>query len=609
MTAKGIKYFPYRPRPYQEEVIEAVERVASEGGFFCLQAPTGFGKTPVVLSATIPPLLEGRNLIWAVRTGNETDRPVEELKVIVRKKGLNLFGLSFRGKKDMCLLARDKGVRGYEAVTTFCRLNRKECPYYRRLNEGHTPMPSEPMTFTEVLALAESLGVCPYFLQLNLLLWASMVSLSYNYILSDLGWVIRRILPFKGSILVVDEAHNIISAAMDLNSKSITVRTVERAINEAIKFERKELVEKLKKLMEFMKENAINVDGTFDFRKMMLYSGIEESDLLKLNRLAQAVYKDQMKRGKEPRSYANSIYEFLKVAREKEGVDGIAYVYSKEDTIKYEVWDMRSAEILRDIWKNFHAVIFMSGTLEPVEGFAETIGVESCESLVVPHIADPEKVSTYLIRGVSTKGENLTDKMIRRYLRTIDEFLKIRGNVAIFTASYRVQSELIDGIRELAGKRGKIVFEERRDMSGDAARRMLEEFKKLPKEGKEGVLVAPAGGRFSEGADFPGDELVAAYMLGIPFDRLTTKTVLYVEYYQRLYGVRKGRYLAYVVPALRRAAQSLGRVIRSSEDRGIFVLGDERYSRVSYFKLLPGFIGENLQIVRWDDFQCRPAYC
>ena len=83
---------------------------------------------------------------------------------------------------------------------------------------------------------------------------------------------------------------------------------------------------------------------------------------------------------------------------------------------------------------------------------------------------------------------------------------------------------------------------------------------------------------------------------------MTTKTALFIDYYQKIYGPKRGRYLAYVVPALRKASQSLGRVIRSSEDWGIFVLGDERYSRVSYFRLLPEFVGENLQLVRWDDF-------
>ncbi|MEM3506273.1 MAG: hypothetical protein QW589_03590 [Candidatus Bathyarchaeia archaeon] len=45
-------------------------------------------------------LKRGYRIIWAVRTGTETDRPIEELKTICKTFNLEeLFGLSFRGKK------------------------------------------------------------------------------------------------------------------------------------------------------------------------------------------------------------------------------------------------------------------------------------------------------------------------------------------------------------------------------------------------------------------------------------------------------------------------------------------------------------------------------
>ncbi|RLG51235.1 MAG: hypothetical protein DRN96_05825 [Thermoproteota archaeon] len=55
------------------------------------------------------------------------------------------------------------------------------------------------------------------------------------------------------------------------------------------------------------------------------------------------------------------------------------------------------------------------------------------------------------------------------------------------------------------------------------------------------------------------------------------------------YGRVRGVYYAYVVPALRRVAQAMGRVLRSSDDRALFILGDERYAKPSYFELLPEY--------------------
>ncbi|MEM3754156.1 MAG: helicase C-terminal domain-containing protein [Candidatus Bathyarchaeia archaeon] len=88
---------------------------------------------------------------------------------------------------------------------------------------------------------------------------------------------------------------------------------------------------------------------------------------------------------------------------------------------------------------------------------------------------------------------------------------------------------------------------------------MLEEFKSYAYKANKGVLCASMGGRFAEGADFSGKELEGIFLVGIPFDRITNKIKLYIEYYQKMYGKEKGKFYAYVFPAIKRASQSLGR--------------------------------------------------
>jgi DNA excision repair protein ERCC-2 len=596
-----MEHFPYKPREHQKEVMEAIRNAVRRGENFCLHAPTGFGKTPVVLSALLSEL-NGGKIIWAVRTGNETDRPIEELKVINRKS--EVFGFSFRGKKDMCLLARRMNISSYEGVSNLCRLRRESCPYFRNLKKLDYFQIDGPMVFSEILKAAESIQVCPYFLQMMLLEEASLISLSYNYILSPLGWAIRHKVSFKRSFLVVDEAHNIDRVAMELNSKSISLTSLERAIKEDERYDPKDslgLRRKLTSMRDFMRRVAVGEDGTFDLNEMLSSTDLGPDDLKKFHELVDTVYSDYVKRGKEPRSYLNSVAEFLIVALEKAGEEGVAYLYSVEDEPSLEVWDMRVRGFLSTIWKDFRSVIFMSGTLEPIDAFSDVVGVDNFSRMSVPSIADPERVSTVIVRGVSTRGEELSDEMLRRYLKVVERFLSIPGNLAIFTASYRIQGEVISGIIELAREAGKLTYSEDRNMSGDEASRILREFKDLPRQGREGLLIAPAGGRFAEGADFPGEELEGIMLLGIPFDRLTTKTRVMIEYYERIYGRRRGRYLSYVVPALRKASQALGRAVRSHEDEAIFLLADERYLNRTYFSLLPDFVRWNVRVVNWRD--------
>jgi DNA excision repair protein ERCC-2 len=114
-------------------------------------------------------------------------------------------------------------------------------------------------------------------------------------------------------------------------------------------------------------------------------------------------------------------------------------------------------------------------------------------------------------------------------------------------------------------------------MSGQQSREFLNSFKLAAKSSQKGILFASASGRFSEGADFPEEELEAAKVIGIPFEKLNIKIKAFIRYYNEIYGRKKGRYYAYTVPALRKVSQALGRVIRSENDKGYFVLADERF--------------------------------
>ncbi len=57
------------------------------------------------------------------------------------------------------------------------------------------------------------------------------------------------------------------------------------------------------------------------------------------------------------------------------------------------------------------------------------------------------------------------------------------------------------------------------------------------------------------------------------------------EYYQRQYGA--GFDYAYAIPAMSKAIQAAGRVIRSETDRGLIVLMDNRFVQPAYSRSMP----------------------
>ena len=160
--------------------------------------------------------------------------------------------------------------------------------------------------------------------------------------------------------------------------------------------------------------------------------------------------------------------------------------------------------------------MFCSGTLEPIDAFAEVVGLKGYRGIRVPNIFPPDKVRVYLVRDLTTRGAELGEEMASRYVEAVAGFLRaVRSNAAVFTASYRVQEGLVRaGLVERASEEGYEVFLERRGMSGHEARGLLDRFKGSDR----GLLVAPMGGRFAEGADFPGEQLQAVFLAGIPRD-------------------------------------------------------------------------------------------
>jgi DNA excision repair protein ERCC-2 len=429
-----------------------------------------------------------------------------------------------------------------------------------------------------------------------------------------MSWSVKRLVPFASSFLVVDEAHNLQSACGNLNSDRITLGTLTYALREIQRFDSLEarrvenLINRLRSELYLIFKEVPEEETEFN-PKGFLNSSLGKiganMDLLGevlhlMNEYGVKVRRSQLEEGKNPRSSLFHLSNFWLAVLENVNVQGVAFIASRErENIVLEMWDMRAAEILREKWKNFHGCIFCSGTLNPIKAFAETIGLEDYSGKSFHSPFDKSRITVYVTRVLSTKGEELSEEMAKAYVDAVEKFVDaVKSNIAVFTSSYRIQNNLLSaGLREMVESKGRVFFVEREGMSGESSREILDGFKDAAYEKNPGVLCAPCTGRFAEGADFPGRELEGLFLVGIPFDRMSIKTQLYLKYYENLYGKDKGSYYAYVVPALRRASQALGRVLRSKEDRGIFILGDERYSENRFLQLLPDYIRENIETV------------
>jgi len=312
------------------------------------------------------------------------------------------------------------------------------------------------------------------------------------------------------------------------------------------------------------------------------------------------VRRRRLAEGKAPRSSLYRLSRFWASVLENLGVEGVVFLASKEKgrNLVVELWDMRASEILQDVWSNFHRCIFCSGTIKPIDPFAEIIGLQRYSGKIFPSPFTEKNSLSLITQDLTTEGEELGADMTKSYIDRINTFIgSLNTNVAIFSASYRIQDTLLQhGLEETVKENGRRFFLEYQGMSGKLSRTILDDFKACAYGDERGVLCATMTGRYAEGADFPGKELEGAFLVGVPFDRMTTRTRLYLEYYQRIYGKGKGTFYAYILPALKRTSQSLGRALRSKEDRAVFILGDRRYKR--FISLLPDFVQKNVKTIK-----------
>jgi len=220
---------------------------------------------------------------------------------------------------------------------------------------------------------------------------------------------------------------------------------------------------------------------------------------------------------------------------------------------------------------------------------------EDAVQKAVPSPFPEEHVLSMVCLGVTTAMEQRTTDMYRKIIKRIAEVTEnTPANVGVFAASYEVLDALLKaGFEDVVGKP---VFRERRGMKSKENEFLIKRFKSCAQGDDGAVLLGVQGGRSSEGADYPGDQMNAVVVVGVPYAEPTPKVKAQIDYYEKRFP-RFGREYGYVLPALKKAAQAAGRPIRTLEDRGAIVFLDYRYATAYCQRFLPLWIRRGMKML------------
>ncbi|ABW01461.1 DEAD_2 domain protein [Caldivirga maquilingensis IC-167] len=585
INTKVSKYLPYVGwRPLQAKIADFIYSNLGEGKGIVVEAPTGVGKTAAALAAALA-YSEGEpiKIIYMIRTNNQAAAPMRELSRMLKIRGVFIPYVLIRNRARMCCISSTSRLPYRDFLMECNYLKRTgECNYYVKLKSNGV----DSSLFMDTVAGLESpgeyvksvckLGVCPYDASRMLIDESRVIILSYYYLFSLNAPEVVDV-DLKSSILIIDEAHNLPYAILDLNTQYLTEAMVKVALSDVKRFVNDVNVKAgalraLASIRALFRDlfNDVSEQGErrVDSSKILEYF----NDIEYLTEASSEVLASKRSRGillaGTPLSDIIDFYRsVIKMPKDKAlflsmGNDGKAIVSRLMDP----------SAAASGVMNNAYSFIVMSGTMPPTRLFTSLLGVKVKVSelrIGLTEYVKSSNVKAVVYGEVTTK---YTERSEEQYSRIAQALISIydavkHGVLAVFP-SYDTLKATRKYIRhgvDLIVEIGTTTIED-----------VLESIKVNPHK----LILAVAGGKLVEGIEFRFNDvnyIDAVAIVGVPYPEPN-------DFMNGLVDVVKSRanyddawHAVYTWNALVKVKQAIGRGLRSDKDRVFIILMDYRF--------------------------------
>lgn len=277
-------------------------------------------------------------------------------------------------------------------------------------------------------------------------------------------------------------------------------------------------------------------------------------------------------------------------------------------TPKFELFNCIPTERLKTTFGQLGGGILMSATLSPPGMFQKVVGAldvpqthdtkedqsrkdtdakqtrrsefdqfnlrfpeENRESLIV----DLPKY-TFKNRGQARTEKSQMSETRKEYLNALEEICNSHGNVLIAMPKYAEAKWAYQALQQRTDK--QTFLDE--STSNEETNQLLDAFFD---DNEYGVIFTSTRGTITEGVDYDGSKLHCCAVAGIPLIDTRSKRVESIKHaYAKKVPERDGFETAIKIPAVRKARQALGRVIRGENEVGVRIFIDERYGSTDW---------------------------
>ncbi len=622
-AALGALEFPHPAfRPGQRALAEAVYKTAQAGKCLMAQAPTGIGKT----IGTVFPLLKavprrqldklfflaaktpGRRLaldaLDLIKTssasGPEEKRavlPLRVLELVARDKACEHPGKACHG--DACPLA--KGF--YDRL-----------PQARSAAVGHAAARGMlDKSALRDLALAHQ--VCPYYLSQELATWSDVIVGDYNYYFdtSALLYNLAASHQWRVSVLV-DEAHNMVERGRKMYSATLDqaqLQAVHASAPKAVKGALERLNRSFSELHQAQLEPyKVYADLPVDFLKALQQTISTITDFLlanptRMDGALQDFYFEALHFSRMADAFGeHSLFDVTlrhDAGDDYNGEQGA--LQAGPGSAQLNIRNVVPAPFLAPRFAAAQSVALFSATLSPQNYYADTLGLPAGTAwtdVQSPFLAEQLQVS--VVRDISTRYAHRDDSLSPIGELMARQYAARPGNYLAFLSSYDYLQKMVTLFRKRYPQIP--VWEQTRRMDEAARDEFLARFTPESK----GIGFAVLGGSFAEGIDLPGDRLIGAFIATLGLPQVNPVNEQIRERMGANFGAGQSYDYTYLYPGLQKVVQAAGRVIRTTSDRGVVYLMDDRFSRPEVQALLPGWWQvRQLRVRRNDPARARSA--
>ncbi len=569
--------FPFPTyRAGQRRMAVAVYRALQEGHPAMIQAPTGIGKTLGSVFPAVKAMGAGLTSRIFYLTARTTGQRAAE-------KTLALLCAADLAFKSLTLTAKDKICPHPEAACT-----PEECPrargHYDRL-KGARRAAFEPMALDRrtLAHLAEVHAVCPFELGLDMALWTDMVIADYNYAF-DPRVYLRRFFDEAGNdfTFLIDEAHNLVERSREMFSADLDKR-VFLELRRDLREDHPGLYRSLGRVNAWLataRRACLDAGGAMaaveppEALLPRLMAFVTRAEKWLLQNVKTDWREDLIQRYFEASA-------FLRVAEQYDQAYATCYRGDVRD-LRIKLFCIDPARQMAEALTRCRAAVFFSATLTPFDYFNTLFGGDERTQLLRLASPFPRENLCLAIDGRISTYYREREQSADAVVAAIADLVRHRpGNYLVFFPSYAYLQMVHT---RFAGRHPDLpACVQTARMTESDRDAFLAQFRGDSPDPLVGFVVM--GGIFGEGIDLTGDRLAGAVIVGVGLPGIGLERDLIRDYFET--HRQAGFDFAYRLPGFNRVLQAAGRVIRTSRDRGVVLLLDQRYGHRHYRALFP----------------------